>query len=149
MATTKQVKKSKDKTFDGVYHAAVGRRKTAVAQVRLYCDAKKATDKDIVINGKVFNDYFMTDSQKDHVLEPLKVSGMHEKCAVSVLVKGGGLSGQSDAVKLGIARALVKYDEDLRPALKVEGLLTRDARKVERKKPGLRKARRSPQWSKR
>ena len=72
-----------------------------------------------------------------------------EKCAVSVLVRGGGLSGQSDAAKLGIARALIKYDEALRPSLKAQGLLTRDARKVERKKPGLKKARRSPQWSKR
>ena len=146
MATTKQVKKSKDKTFDGKYHAGVGRRKTAVAQVRVFCDAK---DSDIIVNGKKFDEYFTTDTQKDHVLEPLKVTGMHEKCAISILVKGGGLSGQSDAAKLGIARALVKYDETLRPSLKVDGLLTRDARKVERKKPGLRKARRSPQWSKR
>lgn len=151
MATTtkKQVKKSKETAFDGKYHGAVGRRKTAVAQVRLYCDVKKATHKDIIVNGKIFDEYFTTDAQKDHVLEPLKVSGMDEKCAVSILVKGGGLAGQSNAVKLGIARALVKYDETLRPALKVDGLLTRDARKVERKKPGLRKARRSPQWSKR
>lgn len=147
MATTKQASKSKDKTFDGAYHAGVGRRKTAVAQVRVYCDEKKATD--IIVNGKKFDEYFTTDAQKDRVLEPLKTSGMHEKCAISILVKGGGLSGQSDAAKLGIARALVKYDEALRPTLKADGLLTRDARKVERKKPGLRKARRSPQWSKR
>ncbi|MEA3323169.1 MAG: 30S ribosomal protein S9, partial [Patescibacteria group bacterium] len=85
----------------------------------------------------------------DAFLEPLKVSGLQDKCAVSVVVRGGGIAGQSDAVKLGIARALIKYDEELRPALKAGGLLTRDARKVERKKPGLRKARRSPQWSKR
>ncbi len=147
MATTNQTSKSEEKVFDGVYHAGVGRRKTAVAQVRVYCDEKKSTD--IIVNGKKFDEYFTTDAQKDHILEPLKVTGMHEKCAVSILVKGGGLSGQSDAAKLGIARALVKYDDALRPALKADGLLTRDARKVERKKPGLRKARRSPQWSKR
>jgi small subunit ribosomal protein S9 len=147
MATTKQVKKTKDTIFEGVYHGGVGRRKTAIAQVRVYCDAKKSSD--IFVNDKKFDEYFTTDAQKDRVLEPLKASGMHEKCAVSILVKGGGLSGQADATKLGIARALIKYDEDLRPILKAEGLLTRDARKVERKKPGLRKARRSPQWSKR
>ncbi|PID52618.1 MAG: 30S ribosomal protein S9 [Candidatus Moraniibacteriota bacterium] len=147
MATTKQATKSEKKTFDGAYHAGVGRRKTAVAQVRVYCDEKKSTD--IIVNGKKFDEYFATDTQKDHILEPLKVAGMQEKCAIMILVKGGGLSGQSDAAKLGIARALVKYDEALRPILKADGLLTRDARKVERKKPGLRKARRSPQWSKR
>ncbi len=147
MATTKQASKSEEKTFDGAYYAGVGRRKTAVAQVRVYCDEKATTD--IIVNGKKFDEYFTTDAQKDHILEPLKVAGMHEKCAISILVKGGGLSGQSDAAKLGIARALVKYDDALRPALKADGLLTRDARKVERKKPGLRKARRSPQWSKR
>lgn len=148
MATTKQTNKKAINVFDGVYHAAVGRRKTAIAQVRVYCDDKN-TNHAIIVNGKDFSDYFTTSAQKDHVLEPLKVSGLHEKCGVSIFVKGGGLSGQSDAAKLGIARALIKYDEELRPALKADGLLTRDARKVERKKPGLRKARRSPQWSKR
>lgn len=146
MATTKQAKKTKEQPFDGTYFAGVGRRKTAVAQVRVYCDAKKA---DFIVNDKKMDAYFMTDAQKDHATEPLKATGMQEKCAVSVVVKGGGLSGQADAVKLGIARALVKYDDGLRPVLKTEGLLTRDARKVERKKPGLRKARRRPQWSKR
>lgn len=150
MATTKQAKKEENKFFTGTYHYGVGRRKTAVAQVRVYCDNKSPVDNTgIVVNGKQFDEYFTTDSQKDQALEPLKVAGMQEKCAISVLVKGGGLSGQSDAVRLGIARALVKYDADLRPALKASDLLTRDARKVERKKPGLRKARRSPQWSKR
>lgn len=150
MATTKQAKKSENKFFSGVYHYGVGRRKTAVAQVRVYCDSKSPVDSTgIVINGRQFDEYFTTDTQKEHVLEPLKTAGVYEKCAVSVVVKGGGLSGQSDAVKLGVARALVKYDENLRPVLKASELLTRDARKVERKKPGLRKARRAPQWSKR
>ncbi len=136
MATTKQAKKTKEQPFDGTYFAGVGRRKTAVAQVRVYCeqvrvycDAKKA---DFIVNDKKMDAYFMTDAQKDHATEPLKATGMQEKCAVSVVVKGGGLSGQADAVKLGIARALVKYDDGLRPVLKTEGLLTRDARKVER-----------------
>ena len=150
MATKDKVKKSDNKFFAGVYHYGVGRRKTAVAQVRVYCDIKDSIDDSgLIINGKKYTDYLHTDSQKDLFLEPLKVTGLAEKCAISVLVKGGGISSQADAAKLGIARALVKYDEALRPALKAQGLLTRDARKVERKKPGLRKARRSPQWSKR
>jgi len=150
MATKEKEKKSENKFFTGVYHYGVGRRKTAVAQVRVYCDVKDPVDESAwIVNGKKYNEYFTTDTQKDHLAEPLKVTGLQEKCAISVLVKGGGLSGQADAAKLGIARALIKYDEALRPSLKAEGLLTRDARKVERKKPGLRKARRSPQWSKR
>ncbi len=150
MATKEQDKKTDNKFFTGVYHYGVGRRKTAVAQVRVYCDIKDPIDETgLIVNGRKYTEYFHTDSQKDAFLEPLKVTGLNDKCAISVLVKGGGIAGQADAVKLGIARALIKYDVDLRPALKVEGLLTRDARKVERKKPGLRKARRSPQWSKR
>lgn len=151
MATKKQeVKKSDSKLFAGTYHYGVGRRKTAVAQVRVYCDQKTVIDHSgLIVNGKQFDEYFTTDSQKESFLASLKASGIYEKCAVSVYVKGGGLSGQADATKLGIARALVKYDEAIRPSLKTSGLLTRDARKVERKKPGLRKARRSPQWSKR
>lgn len=142
--------KSDNKFFTGKYHYGVGRRKTAVAQVRIYCDIKDSVDETgLIVNGKNFTEYFHTDSQKDLFMEPLKVAGLTEKCAVSVLVKGSGIASQADATKLGIARALVKYDESFRPALKAQGLLTRDARKVERKKPGLRKARRSPQWSKR
>jgi len=144
------VNKSENKFFTGKYHYGVGRRKTAVAQVRIYCDGKDSVDESgLIVNGKKYTEYFHTDSQKDLFVEPLKVAGLTEKCAVSVLVKGSGIASQADAAKLGIARALVKYDEEFRPALKANGLLTRDARKVERKKPGLRKARRSPQWSKR
>ena len=150
MVTKEKKKKTDNKFFTGVYHYGVGRRKTAVAQVRVYCNVKDAVDENgLIVNGKKYNEYFQTDSQKDAFLEPLKVSGLQDKCAVSVVVRGGGIAGQSDAAKLGIARALIKYDEELRPALKAARLLTRDARKVERKKPGLRKARRSPQWSKR
>jgi small subunit ribosomal protein S9 len=74
---------------------------------------------------------------------------MQEKFDVSAKVRGGGVSGQAEAIRLGIARALIKFDEELRAVLKANGFLTRDSRKVERKKPGLKKARRSPQWSKR
>ncbi len=150
MATKDKAKKSDNKFFTGTYHYGVGRRKTATAQVRVYCDVKDSVDESgLVINGKKYTEYLHTDSQKDLFLEPIKAAGLTEKCAISVLVKGSGIASQADAAKLGIARALVKYDEALRPVLKAQGLLTRDARKVERKKPGLRKARRSPQWSKR
>ncbi len=150
MVTKEQSKKTDNKFFIGKYYYGVGRRKTAVAQVRIYCGNKDSIDETgLVVNGKKYTEYFHTNSQKDLFLEPLKVVGFTEKCAVSVLVKGSGIASQADAAKLGIARALVKYDETFRPILKANGLLTRDARKVERKKPGLRKARRSPQWSKR
>ena len=152
MTTKEQENKINDNSaFEGAYHYGVGRRKAAVAQVRVYCndDTSSAGKAIIMVNGRKYDEYFHTNSQKDEFLEPLKVAGLDEKCSVSVLVKGGGISGQAGAARLGIARALVKYDADLRPVLKAQGMLTRDARKVERKKPGLRKARRSPQWSKR
>ncbi len=132
----------------GTYYSAVGRRKSAVAQVRVY-KKDDATDADLVVNDRVMKEYFPTSNEHDIFFEPLRASGLEGSVAISVLVRGGGLSGQVQAVRLGIARALVKMDEGLRPALKTEGHLTRDARVVERKKPGLRKARRSPQWSKR
>ena len=165
MATIKTTKKAAKKTvvaskakakkvkgfkvpFEGKYVYAVGRRKTAVAQVRIY-NKDKATEKDYIVNGKVMNEYFPTSHEWDFFKEPIILTGSEGKVAVSVLVKGGGLSGQAQAIRLGIARALTKIDKDLRPILKSSGLLTRDARVVERKKPGLRKARRRPQWSKR
>ncbi|MFA5986900.1 MAG: 30S ribosomal protein S9 [Parcubacteria group bacterium] len=149
MVTKKQEKEAKNTFFDGVYHFAVGRRKAAVAQVRVYCDKVGVDNAGLVVNGKVFDRYFMTNTQKESFLGALKVTGLYEKCSVSVVVKGGGLSGQADAARLGIARALVKYDDALRSVLRAQGFLTRDARVVERKKPGLRKARRAPQWAKR
>lgn len=133
---------------EGRYVYAVGRRKTAVAQVRYYADAKAET-LEIVVNNRPFAEYFNTFEQREAVVAPLKVVGKAEAAQISVLVSGGGLSGQADAVKLGIARALVEHDALVRPALKAEKLLTRDPRAVERKKPGLKKARRAPQWAKR
>ncbi len=128
------------------YLYAVGRRKTAVAQVRLYpVDASEG----VVVNKKTILAYFGTPALVAQALTPLKTAGMEETFTVTVVVRGGGLHGQADAIKLGVARALIKHDILLRPALKAQGLLTRDARAVERKKPGLKKARRAPQWSKR
>jgi small subunit ribosomal protein S9 len=134
---------------DERYLYAVGRRKTAVAQVRLY-PVKKGTEATLAANGgKTIFEYFGTDGLTGNVLAPLKTAGLEADFSVSILVRGGGKHGQSDAAKLGVARALLKHDPLLRSILKAEGYLTRDARSVERKKPGLKKARKSPQWSKR
>jgi len=128
------------------YVYAVGRRKTAIAQVRLYPSAKAEI---AVVNKKPIREYFGTPALEAQALLPLKTSGLEAAFRVSVLVRGGGLHGQADAIKLGIARCLIKHDPLLRATLKALGLLTRDSRAVERKKPGLKKARRAPQWAKR
>jgi small subunit ribosomal protein S9 len=128
------------------YLYAVGRRKTAVAQVRLY-PVDKAEE--AVVNKKTALAYFGTPALVTRAFAPLKTAGLEEAFTITILTRGGGLHGQADAVKLGIARALIKHDALLRSPLKAQGLLTRDARAVERKKPGLKKARRAPQWSKR
>ncbi|MCD6462281.1 MAG: 30S ribosomal protein S9 [Thermotogae bacterium] len=128
------------------YHG-VGRRKTSVARVFLRPGSGK-----IKINGKEMNDpkeYFQVDTFVVHAFEPLKVVGMEGKLDIIINVSGGGLSGQAGAVRLGLARALVQFDDSLRKPLKGRGMLTRDARMVERKKYGLKKARRAPQYSKR
>ncbi len=128
------------------YTEGVGRRKTATARVRL----TEAKTEKIVINDRPFEEYFKGAMQRKAVRTVLetKDAGI-ETYEVSVHVYGGGLSAQADAIKLGIARALVKEKAERRTTLKKAGLLTRDSRAVERKKFGLRKARRAPQWSKR
>jgi len=128
------------------YLYAVGRRKTAVAQVRLY-PVDKAEG--AVVNKKTILAYFGTPALVAQALLPLKTTGLEEAFTITVVVRGGGLHGQADAIKLGVARCLIKHDILLRATLKAEGFLTRDSRAVERKKPGLKKARRAPQWSKR
>ncbi len=121
-----------------------GRRKAAVARVFLRPGEGK-----IVVNGKDFQEYFKGVIRAVSALEPLRVVDMAGKFDAYITVRGGGTSGQIDAIKLGIARALEKYNPDLRQKLKPAGLLTRDARVVERKKYGKHKARRAPQYSKR
>lgn len=143
---TPEVVKTAPKAERYVY--AVGRRKTAVAQVRLYPGMKKEGI-EILVNERPFDQYFNTTAQREAVLDPLKTVGQDKAVHITIHVNGGGLSGQADAVKLGIARALVETDALLRAALKAKKLLTRDPRAVERKKPGLKKARRAPQWAKR
>jgi len=130
--------------FSGKYIKAVGRRKQAAAQVRLYEDGKGA----IMINGLRASQYFPGEGF-NLITQPLKVTGHNRDFNFSVITKGGGKSGQIEAVRLGISRAILIFDPATKEALKVNGFLTRDPRQVERKKPGLRKARKSPQWSKR
>ena len=123
---------------------ATGRRKTSVARVRLLDGTGQFT-----LNGKSLDDFFPELSHRLRIVEPLKLAELEGRYDVSATLEGGGTTGQSDALRLGIARALVEIDPDLRPALKKAGLLRRDDRKVERKKYGLRKARRAPQFTKR
>jgi small subunit ribosomal protein S9 len=126
------------------YFDAVGRRKNAVARVRL----SKGTGKRI-INKKLMKDYLSRETLEMIVEEPFKLIDQSERFDMKVNVRGGGLSGQAGAIRLGISRALLEYDPELRPILKKEGLLTRDAREKERRKYGLAKARKAYQYSKR
>ena len=121
-----------------------GRRKSSVARVTITEGSGKFT-----FNGKDLEQYFPRPSMKMTIEKPFKVVSLEGKFDMVVNVNGSGLSAQSDAVALGISRALIKMDPELRPKLKKAGLLTRDARKVERKKYGLKKARRAEQFTKR
>tara|TARA_B100001248_G_scaffold147926_1_gene111110 strand:- start:135 stop:527 length:393 start_codon:yes stop_codon:yes gene_type:complete len=125
-------------------HYATGRRKTSSARVYL----KKGKGK-ILVNNYELGNYFGRKVAQMLVLEPLELTELVEKIDIDAKVKGGGSFGQAGAIRHGISRALTLFDEDLRPQLKKAGLLTRDPRKVERKKPGLVKARKSKQFSKR
>lgn len=122
----------------------LGRRKTAVARVVLVPDIEKRT-----INKKPFADYFPTTAMQQRAMLPLTVTSQDTKFGFDAKVNGGGKHGQADAVRLGIARALLRVDEAWRKQLRAAGLLTRDPRAKERKKPGLKRARRAPQFSKR
>lgn len=122
----------------------VGRRKTSVARVRLYDGTGKFT-----LNGRDLEDFFPNMAQRVRVLEPLRAVDLEGKYDVIARLEGGGTTGQTDALRLGIARALIEINPELRAELKKTGLLTRDARAVERKKYGLKKARRAEQYTKR
>ncbi|MCK4452560.1 MAG: 30S ribosomal protein S9 [Anaerolineae bacterium] len=127
------------------YYEAVGRRKTATARVRLFPGGTGT----ITINERPLEEYFARDGDVLYLREPLEVTATENRFNISVKVKGGGISGQTGAVRLGIARALLKVDPDLRSILRKGGFLTRDARAKERKKPGLKRARKAPQYTKR
>lgn len=125
------------------YIETVGRRKTAAARVRL----TPAAAQQITVNGKSYTDYFTIKELQNDVVAPFQ--GLDQHFTVTAVVKGGGVASQAEAVRHGIARALTEYDAELRGSLKKSGYLKRDPRTKERKKPGLKKARKSPQWSKR
>lgn len=127
------------------YYEGVGRRKAASARVRLYPGGTG----NLVINDKQGEEYLPRAGDIEILLEPLRVIGQESTYDISVHVNGGGISGQRDAIKLGIARALLQIDPETRPALKEKKLLTRDARVKERKKPGLKRARKAPTYTKR
>ena len=121
-----------------------GRRKTSAARVFL-----SRGEGSTIVNGKPLDEYFGRETSRMVVRQPLEVAELRDKLDLKITVVGGGNSGQAGAIRHGIARALVEYDEDLRVAMRRAGFLTRDAREVERKKIGLHKARKRPQYSKR
>lgn len=137
MVTTKTTEK---------YIETVGRRKTTVARVRITPSSKMSYE----INGKTVESYFPTKELQMIATEAYLTSKLTEtKFKITVLVKGGGINGQAEAIRHGIARGIIEYDKELRGNLKKAGLLKRDPRAKERRKFGLKKARKSPQWSKR
>ncbi len=131
-------------TEDVRYYEGVGRRKRAVARVRLY-----PGDGQVVINDKELKEYFGRPQDWGDVMAPLELTDNEGRFNLSVLVKGGGITGQAQATRHGIARALLVVDPALKPALRRAGYLTRDPREKERKKPGLKRARKAPQYTKR
>lgn len=129
------------------YFYATGRRKTAIAKVRVYENSAKPG---IVINDVEPEHYFAKNTTlTEKVYAPLNMFELKGKYGITVKVLGGGICGQAEAIRLGISRALLLMNEEYKKDLKVKGYLTRDPREVERKKPGLKKARRAPQWKKR
>lgn len=129
---------------EGQYINAVGRRKSATAQTRLWTSGKG----EITVNGKKFDEYFKVYELREALTAPLKAVGQ-DNVTVSLRVEGGGIRGQAEASRLGISRALIELNPGYRKTLKRLGFLTRDPREKERKKYGLKKARKAPQWAKR
>ncbi len=127
------------------YTETVGRRKTAIARVRI----TPSTRQSVVVNDRDLAAYFPTKSHQNNVLAPFAVSGVEGKFQVSVLVRGGGVSAQSEAIRHGISRAITELHANARTPLKKEGFLKRDPRAKERRKFGLKKARKAAQWAKR
>ena len=140
----KEWAKNETAEFSGKFFKALGRRKQSIARIRLYENGKGV----VMVNGLKAIEYFPGEGA-NLIAQPLKVTGHSRDFNFSVLVSGGGKQGQIGAVRLGLSRALFSYDPATKEALKANGFLTRDPRQVERKKPGLRKARKAPQWSKR
>ncbi len=139
-----QAKTEEKVEFKGKYISVVGKRKTAVARVRLYKKGKGV----IIVNGDKYSKYFSQDKVAI-IQQPLKLTSLSRDLNISVVVNGGGIRSQAEAIRHGISRALIEMDEKLKDQIKTKGFLKRDPRKKERKKPGLKKARKAPQWSKR
>jgi small subunit ribosomal protein S9 len=130
---------------DQQYYEGVGRRKTSTARVRLYVGGAG----NVVVNDKAGQVYFSREQDYARLLELMTATGTEGRYNITVKVDGGGITGQADAVRMGLARALVKVDPSFREVLRRGGSLTRDARAKERKKPGLKRARKAPQYTKR
>ncbi len=147
----KQGHKKDEETKGRRYYEAVGRRKTAIARVRLFTTSpsESAMANNFIINNKHYKEFFSTLALQGAVESPLIKLKSLNRFSISVIVKGGGIRGQAEAIRHGISRALILFDINFRKKLKKIGYLTRDPRKKERKKFGLKKARRAPQWSKR
>ena len=146
--TKKEEATEKKETAEkGKYFYAVGRRKTAVAKIKLY--EAKGSQSTLVINERTPDEYFPVVRLSEVAKSPLALAGEGSKFEAVVKVFGGGVNAQAEAIRLGISRAMVVFDETLKKSLKDKQFLTRDSRKVERKKAGLKKARKSPQWAKR
>ncbi len=132
---------------DRKYYEGIGRRKRSSARIRIYLDEQSSGD--FEVNGKTVKEYFPRIGDVDVLMGPLSDTNLASSVDVTVLVQGGGITGQTDAVRLGLARALLKYDENLRNILRSGGHMTRDPRVKERKKPGLKRARKAPTYTKR
>lgn len=141
----KAIEKAAKEGDKSKYIETIGRRKTASARIRLFTQGKKG----IIVNGKPYTEFFTLDVLQKTVEDPMEKLKCLDKFGVTVIVKGGGPTGQAEAIRHGIARALVKLNPYFKKRLKKFGFLTRDSRMRERKKPGLKRARRAPQWSKR
>ena len=131
---------------DTSYYEGLGRRKESTARVRLHTGG---SGNSIIVNDKPVEEYFSREVDQKQVTKPLQVTGTDGRFDITVKVEGGGVTGQAGAVRLGIARALLKADPDYKQKLRQYGLLTRDPRAKERKKPGLKRARKAPQYTKR
>lgn len=142
--TTDKESKTKSANVKAKYYAATGRRKSAVCKVRLMEGSGK-----IIVNQKDYKEYFPGEVWQSTVISPLVLTGRAKSLDVSIITRGGGVNSQAEAARHGISRALEKLDNELRSSLKKAGFLTRDPREKERKKYGLKRARRAPQFSKR
>ena len=141
----KKAKKTPIKTEKQIYFEGIGRRKTSTARVRIFNKGGEG----ILVNEKKYSEYFPTKELKSIVEDALNTIKLSDKFKVTVKISGGGIHSQAEALRHGIARALVKFNEDFRKRLKKAGFLKRDPRMKERRKFGLKKARKAPQWSKR